>query len=173
MRRTLILLVVVLVAVLVAWGQVPVRELDGTSGTGGANSTPVDVTNFPIDADGNLLTVVPVANRVIDLLDDLVTGDWESEVFSTGPFNWIALQVSESAGGGSCEVQWQLTLSDPFFGIESTNGATTPPMVLVRAFPTLQPDLTGLAHVQAPRGKVVCNIGSEGLSDAKVLLRRE
>ena len=97
MRRALIAAVVLCFFALLSADQ-PIRHLQGpASGGGGASSTPVDVMNFPTDEDGNLSVVVPVANRVIDLLPEgIVTVPdgmaWDSETFATGAFNKISLQ---------------------------------------------------------------------------------
>ena len=66
MKRTLFLLAVVSAVALVAWAQVPVRELDDMSGqsAGGTPSQPVDVTNFPTDEEGSLLVTSP--QRVLE-----------------------------------------------------------------------------------------------------------
>ena len=179
MKRTLVLLALLCSAALLA-GDQPLRDFQGPAGSGGGgNSTPVDVVNFPTDEDGNLLTVVPVANRVLDLLDTdlpLVDGEaWHSEVFSTGAFNWIAVQVTvnQNSGSSQCRVEWQLVPDDPW--IDSTGaGNSSPNLVAVWAQASnVSSSRSALAQVQAPLARILCFSGGGLLTDLKVLLRRE
>ena len=181
MKQILILLAVACSVALLFAGQ-PIRELQGPTGTGGgASSVPVDVMNFPTDENGILLAVVPVANRVIDLVDSDVTissGEfWYSEVFSAGSFNWIALQATNQEASATifCDVHWQLAVGEAWFA-----GTTSPtpdiPAINTGSFSGTT-RRSGLEKVQAPLGRIRCvwqGGSADGLlTDVKVLLRRE
>ena len=166
MRKPLIVLAIVCsFAVLLVLADPPF-------GPPGGSPTPVEVTNFPTDEDGNLLVVAPVANRVIDLLDVDVNVPnsnvfFVSEPFDTGAFTTLIISTAGmmTVGDYSCSPRWQVVDDGPFFQITgivlgaNTNRVSEP------------------LPINGVRAQVACqsNPGSTAgtINDVTVLLRRE